>query len=64
MDSFRALQPQVEQYSRYQTQDGDRATRINRSYQMGDLQVSKAAYDSISDHLSLKVTYFLPHKLD
>ena len=66
MDSFRALKHRAEQFSRYQTQDGDRATRIDRSYHWGDLQVSEAACNSISfsDHLSLKVSYFLPHTLD
>ena len=65
-DSFRELHPRAVQYSRYQGADGEGATRIDRSYHWGSLQVSDAAYHSISfsDHLSLRVTYFLPHKLD
>ena len=65
-DSYRILHPTVEQFSRYHSCNGEGATRIDRASQWGELKISEAAYHSISfsDHLSLKVSYLLPHKLD
>ena len=67
-DSYRYLHPQAKQYSRYYINDhqGEGASRIDRSYHWGSLEVQQAEYLSISfsDHLSLKVTYTLPSPLD
>ena len=65
-DSYRTLHPRAEQFSRYQSSNSEGATRIDRAYQWGELKVSEAAYHSISfsDHLSLKISYLLPHDLD
>ena len=43
-DSFCKLHPRDVQYSRYQGADGEGATRIDRSYHWGSLQVSDVAY--------------------
>ena len=67
-DSFRVLQPRALQYSRHNRNihHGDGASRIDRSYHWGELQVAEASYHSISfsDHFCLKVHYKLPHQLD
>ena len=67
-DSYRYLHPKTKQYSRYYTNDhhGEGASRIDRSYHWGSLEVQQAEYLSISfsDHLSHKVTYTLPSPLD
>ena len=67
-DSFRAVQPRGTQLSRYNRADqqGEGASRIDRSYHWGEIQVVEACYNSISfsDHLGLKVHYKLPNKLD
>ena len=66
VDSYRRLHPNVNQFSRYQPNDADGATRIDRSYQWGKITALESQYHSISfsDHLSLRVKYSLPHKLD
>ena len=66
IDSYRVTNPRTKQFSRYQSVDGDGATRIDRSYHWGDLEVSEAEYHSISfsDHLSLRVSYSLPDNLN
>ena len=67
-DSYRALYPRVRQYSRYYTHalQGEGATRIDRSYHWGNLTTKSAEYVSVSfsDHLSLKITYILPCKVN
>ena len=67
-DCFRHLYPRAEQYSRYSrtVHHGEGASRIDRSYHWGELQVLEAVYNSISfsDHLSLMTQYKLPHRLD
>jgi exonuclease III len=68
VDSFRVLFPNNVQYSRVYSNDhhGEGASRIDRSYHWGDLEVQEAEYHSISfsDHLSLRVVYLLPSPLD
>ena len=66
IDSFGRLHPKTIQFSRYQNTDADGATRIDRSYQGGDIIAKESQYHSISfcDHLCLRVSYDLPHKLD
>ena len=66
IDSFCRLHPKTIQFSRYQPTDADGATRIDRSYQWGNITASKSQYHCIlfSDHLCLRVSYNLPHKLD
>ena len=66
IDSFCRLHPNSTQFSRYQNTDADGATRIDRSYQWGDIIANENQYHSISfsDHLCLRVSYSLPHELD
>ena len=63
-DSFRALHPNSQEYSHfyYTTQLGAGATRIDRSYSWGDLNVGKASYEPIdfSDHMAYVVSFSLP----
>ena len=67
-DCFRRLYPRAAQYSRHSrtVHHGEGASRIDRSYHWGELQVLEAVYNSISfsDHLSLLTHYRLPHRLD
>ena len=65
-DSYRRLHPKINQFSRYQTNDADGATKIDRSYQWGPITAIESQYNSVSfsDHLSLRVAYALPHNLD
>ena len=53
-DSYRYLHPKAKQYSRYYINDhqGEGASRIDRSYHWGSLEVQQAEYLSISfsDH--------------
>ena len=64
-DSYRKLHPKTAQFSRYQSADGNGATRIDRSYHWGEFEAAECQYHSISfsDHLSLRVTYVLPNLL-
>ena len=66
VDSYHRLHPNVNQFSRYQPNNADGATRIDRSYQWGEITALESQYHSISfsDHLSLRVKYSLRHKLD
>ena len=67
-DSFCVLYPKRGQFSRYfsNVHQGEGASHIDRSYHWGNIKGSKAEYMSISfsDHLSLKLSYILPSKLD
>ena len=64
-DSYRKLYPKTAQFSRYQSADGDGATRIDISYHWGNFEAAECQYHSISflDHLSLRVTFSLPNLL-
>ena len=67
-DSYRHLYSQDEIYSRYYSNDryGDGASRIDRAYHWGNMQVIEAEYISIafSDHLAHIVTLALPRDLE
>ena len=63
-DSYRSLHPSAEQFSRYYGSiRGEGATRIDRSYHYGDIQISSAIYLPIafSDHHTHVVTAVLPN---
>ena len=66
-DSFRILHPKSTTYSYfYHTQQqGEGATRIDRSYNWGELRVSDARYEPIafSDHLAYVVSFSLPEPM-
>ena len=66
-DSFRALYPSVNTFSRYYDSDryGEGATRIDRSYHFGGIKVLEAKYSSIafSDHMVYTVKIQLPEAL-
>ena len=66
IDSYRRLHLKKIQFSRYQNTDADGATRIDRFYQWGNIIATESQYHSISfsDHLCLRISYNLPHKLD
>jgi hypothetical protein len=63
-DSFRALHPSADIYSRYYSSErhGEGASRIDRSYHWGGITVLAAEYHPIafSDHLAYTVTCQLP----
>ena len=67
LDSYLQMYPRAPTYSRLSNHPhhGSGASRIDRSYHWGDLEVREADYLSISfsDHFSLIVTYGLPHAL-
>ena len=66
-DSFRLLHPQANTFSRYYDSSlhGEGATRIDRQYHYGGLEVVKADYVAVafSDHLSLIVQVKVPYQL-
>ena len=66
-DSFRTLYPSSKVFSRYYDSDrhGAGATRIDRSYHYGAIEVISAEYLSIafSDHMAFKVSIKLPSHL-
>ena len=59
-DSFKKLHPDSQQFSRYydNTAQGEGATRIDRMYHYGQLQIIEASYVGVafSDHLYLIIT--------
>ena len=62
-DSYRALHPADKQYSRYYSNTrGDGASRIDRCYHFGNIQVQSASYHPLafSDHHAHIVTLLLP----
>ena len=63
-DSYRIKHPATKTYSRYFSNDqqGDGATRIDRSYHFGDINIFRAEYVGIafSDHLAYLVTIKVP----
>ena len=64
-DSYRSLHPSAEQFSRYYGSiRGEGATRIDRSYHYGEIQISSAIYLPLafSDHHTNVVTAVLPLK--
>ena len=67
-DSFRHLHPNSEEYSRYYSTDrhGEGASRIDRSYHWGNIQVLDTEYVGIafSDHLAHVVTIALPKNME
>ena len=66
-DSHKLLHPRTKDYSRYYKNDkyGSGATRIDRIYIYGGINVSKSQYIPISwsDHLALVSSYRLPDSL-
>ena len=63
-DSFRTLHPSAEQFSRYYSSTrGDGATRIDRCYHYGDININSAAYLPLafSDHHAHVVSIILPN---
>ena len=61
-DSFRALHPQAEEYSRYYANSRcEGASRIDRCYHSGEIQVKEAKYVPIafSDHFAHVVQFIL-----
>ena len=65
-DSFRELHPTSLTYSRfYENSRAEGASRIDRCYSFGDLEVKRVSYVPIafSDHLAQLVEYFVPNKL-
>ena len=67
-DSFRSLHPDSDIYSRYYSSDqyGEGATRIDRSYHWGNIQIFDARYVSVafSDHMVHLVTINLPNSME
>ena len=63
-DSFRTLNPKQKIFSRYydNIQHGEGATRIDRSYHFGNLEITQAKYVGVafSDHFSYIVTIKVP----
>jgi exonuclease III len=68
LDSFRCLHPRLVQFSRVYSnaRHGEGASRLDRSYHWGEIQVAEAQYNNISfsDHFSLLIQYTLPSPLD
>ena len=65
-DSFRSLYPSSETFSRYyENSRAEGATRIDRNYHFGDVQVIEARYSPLafSDHLAHIVKISLPDPL-
>ena len=65
-DSFRVLHPTSLTFSRfYENSRAEGASRIDRCYSFGDLEVKKAFYVPIafSDHFAHVVEYLVPEKL-
>ena len=66
-DSFRSLHPQQQIFSHYyhSAQNGNGATRIDRSYHWGELTVNQAWYEPIafSDHMAHVVSVIPPVSL-
>ena len=67
VDSFRQLHPNSEQFSRYYDNSvhGEGASRIDRMYHFGGLEIVEAKYVGVafSDHLSLIVKIKLPENM-
>ena len=67
LDSFRSLYPNDHVFSRHYdtTLHGEGATRIDRMYHYGDLEIISAEYVGVafSDHLSLVFTIKVPQQL-
>ena len=65
-DSFRSLHPEIQSYSRYyhSNDHGYGATRIDRTYRFGRIQVLAAKYVGVafSDHQSLILDVKLPNQ--
>ena len=63
-DSYRAIHPVTETFSRYYSRGGGEigASRIDRSYHWGDITVEEAGYSSIafSDHMAHILKIILP----
>ena len=68
VDSYRHLHPRVQQYSRYYDNalHGEGASRLDRMYHFGGIQVIEAFYVGVafSDHLSLVVKIKLPPNMN
>ena len=68
VDSYRHLHPQVQQYSRYYDNalHGEGASRLDRMYQFGELQIIEAFYVGVafSDHLTLIVKIKMPPNMN
>ena len=66
-DSFRVLHPKLKTFSHHYhtTQLGAGATRIDRSYSWGDMEVCEAKYEPVafSDHMAYVVRFSLPKPL-
>ena len=64
LDSFRTIYPLKQCFSRYYRRDlhGEGATRIDRNYHYGGIQIVEAKYCSIafSDHMGMIVSIKLP----
>ena len=64
IDSFRHLSPDAKTFSRYYSTSSSQvgASRIDRMYHNGEIEVSKADYVAVSfsDHLSLITAYNFP----
>ena len=56
-DSFRTIHPEVKTYSRFYERNGEGASRIDRSYNWGNIRVLEASYIAVafSDHLGYVV---------
>ena len=56
-DSFRTMHPEVKTYSRFYERNGEGASRIDRSYNWGNIRVLEASYIAVafSDHLGYVV---------
>ena len=67
-DSFRSLHPDSRLYSRYYSNDrhGDGATRIDRNYHWGQIDVLEAEYKAVafSDHLAHVIKVAMPSPMD
>ena len=67
VDSYRSLYPHTVSYSRYYSRGGGEvgASRIDRSYHWGELQVAESEYEAVafSDHFAHIVTVKLPDNM-
>ena len=61
-DAFRSLHPDAANFSRFYNQGGEGATRIDRSYSWGEVEVLEARYVPVafSDHLAHVVKLKVP----
>ena len=66
-DSFRQLYPDKKAFSRYYNHQrtGQGASRIDRCYHWGDIQVQEVQYMSLAfpDHLAMVASFILPDNL-